>query len=301
VFRRNNRRKLISQTLGTDTPQQGPAALLAQAKPKTDRVKLIVALVPVLLVLVTFLFWYQTWFGRALTDSEMSEYLTDTSVPHKTQHALAQLGERIARGDAGARRWYPQILALSASRESGFRLMAAWVMGEDSHAPEFHQALLKLLNDTDPMVRENAALALVRFGDASGKEELHRMLGPYTLTAPAAGTIEYRVKSGDQIHRGSLVARVASPAGSAVEVRSPLEGRVAELSAGNSIAAGASLAVISPGDGQLFETLRGLFVVGQADDLPEVERIAGSGVPAKVREQATLTAQAIRSRVGAVK
>jgi HEAT repeat protein len=261
----------------------------------------VVALVPVLLVLVTFLFWYQTWFGRALTDSDMTEYLTDTSVPHKTQHALAQLGDRIARGEAGAQRWYPQVLALSASREAGFRLMAAWVMGEDSHAPEFHQALLKLLEDTDPMVRGNAALALVRFGDASGKEELRQMLQPYTLAAPAAGSVQFRVKSGEEIHRGSLVARLAASAGSLLDVRSPVEGRVAELSAreGASVAAGASLAVISPSDAQLFESLRGLTLVGDAEDLPDVERIArGSPViSSKVREQAELAAEAIRSRV----
>ena len=63
-------------------------------------------MVPALLVLVTFLFWYQTWFGRRLTDREISQYLSDTSVPHKTQHALTQLAERMARGDAAARQWY---------------------------------------------------------------------------------------------------------------------------------------------------------------------------------------------------
>lgn len=267
-----------------------------------DRGKLIVALVPFLLVLVTFLFWYQTWFGRPLTDREMADYLTDTSVPHKTQHALAQLGDRVARGDAGARRWYPQVQALSASREPGFRLMAAWVMGQDGHAPEFHRALLKLLKDSDPMVRGNAALALARFGDASGEAELRLMLKPYTLAAPAAGPIQYRVKSGEEVHRGSLVARIASPPGPAVEVRSPVEGWVRELSVveGGSVAVGASLAVISPSDAQLFESLRGLYMVGDADDLPDVERIARGRpeIPSKVREQAELAAQAIRSRAG---
>ena len=111
-----------------------------------------------------------------------------------------------------------------------------------------------------------------------------------------------RRNSGEEIHRGSLVARLASPAGPTVEVRSPVEGRVAELSAieGKSLAAGASLAVVSPSDVQLFESLRGLYVVGDADDLPDVERIArgSSEIPSKVREQAALTAQAIRARAG---
>ena len=59
----------------------------AQRRPRTA----IVA-VPVLLVVVTFLFWYQTWFGSRLSNREIGEYLADTSVPHKTQHALAQTG-----------------------------------------------------------------------------------------------------------------------------------------------------------------------------------------------------------------
>ena len=104
-----------------------------------DRGKLIVGLVPVLLVVVTFLFWYQTWFGRALTDSEMAEYLTDISVPHKTQHALAQLGDRIARGDPAARRWYPQVLALAANSEPGFRLMAMCSTSPNERPPSARQ------------------------------------------------------------------------------------------------------------------------------------------------------------------
>src|SRR6516225_9828217 len=55
-----------------------------------------IVIIPVLLVLVTFLFWYQTWFGRRLTAKEMGNYLSDTSAPHKTQHALSQLAQEMA-------------------------------------------------------------------------------------------------------------------------------------------------------------------------------------------------------------
>ncbi|MBI1940861.1 MAG: HEAT repeat domain-containing protein, partial [Acidobacteria bacterium] len=142
----------------------------------------MIAVVPVLLVLVTFLFWYQTWFGRRLSDADMGKYLADTSAPRKTQHALSQLAERVARGDAAARRWYPRVVALSGNKEPGLRVMAAWVMGQDNRSEEFHTALKPLLDDPDPMVRRNAALALVRFGDASGRAELRAMLQAYLLT-----------------------------------------------------------------------------------------------------------------------
>ena len=150
----------------------------------------MIVIVPILLVLITFVFWYQTWFGRALSDREMAQVLADTSVPHKTQHALAQLSDRIARGDPTVKRWYPQLLALAQNKESQLRLEAAWAMGQDNHSEEFHQALRKLTDDPVPMVRWNAALALVRFGDGTGEPQLRSMLQPFTLSAPDSGTIK---------------------------------------------------------------------------------------------------------------
>ena len=153
-----------------------------------------ILIVPILLVLITFLFWYQTWFGRALGDQEMANYLADTSVPHKTQHALAQLSDRMARGDPTAKRWYPQLLALGQNREPQIRLEAAWAMGQDNHSEEFHQALRKLTDDPAAMVRWNAALALVRFGDSAGEPQLCSMLQPFTLNA--ADSVLIPIKSG---------------------------------------------------------------------------------------------------------
>ena len=80
-----------------------------------------VAVIPIAVVLITFLFWYSTWFGRPLPDREMARYLADTSVPHRTQHALAQVADQIARGDSSARRWYPQVIRLAGDwRDYGF-------------------------------------------------------------------------------------------------------------------------------------------------------------------------------------
>src|SRR5208337_1699723 len=128
----------------------------------------LIFIVPILVVLITFLFWYQTWFGRPLSEGEMSQYLSDTSVAHKTQHALVQLSDRMARGDGMARRWYPEIIALAQNKEPQLRSMSAWVMGQDNHSEEFHQTLRKLVDDPAPLVRWNAALALARFSDAAG-------------------------------------------------------------------------------------------------------------------------------------
>ena len=52
-----------------------------------------------LIVLLPFLFWRSTWFGRSLSDSEVGEYLADNSKPRHIQHALVQIGERMTRRD----------------------------------------------------------------------------------------------------------------------------------------------------------------------------------------------------------
>jgi HEAT repeat protein len=266
-------------------------------KPKRN---LAIALVPVLLVIITFLFWRQTWFGTRLSDREMREYLTDTSVPHKTQHALAQLAERMTRGDASARQWYPQVLALAANREAEFRLMAAWVMGQDNRSDDFHAALAKLLSDSDPMVRRNAALSLVRFGDASGRAELRAMLEAFPLRAPEAGTITFRLREGDPVRSGTAVARLASAASKPSDVVSPVVGEFTrrEVADGATVATDDVVAEISPDEDQVWEALRALYLVGTTEDLADVEQFARgvSGMPDRIRQQAALTAAAIRHR-----
>src|SRR6185503_19243317 len=131
-----------------------------------------ILILAVLFVLGAFLTWYFTWFGRSLSDAEISTYLSDQKHPRRVQHALLQVQERIARGDPTARQWYPQVVRLSGDPETEFRLTAAWVMGFDNKADEFHQSLGVLLKDREPIVRRNAALALLRFEDASGRAEL---------------------------------------------------------------------------------------------------------------------------------
>jgi hypothetical protein len=274
---------------------------LENRNPKLKTRNTFIFLIPVLVVLITFLFWYQTWFGRPLNDREMGQDLSDTSVPHKTQHALAQLSNRIARGDATTQRWYPEINALAGDKEPQLRSMAAWVMGQDNHCEEFHQTLRRLVDDPAPLVRWNAALALARFSDAAGEPQLQAMLQPFALSAPQAGTIKLRFQEEDAVQSGSIVARISGGSNlKPVDVVSPLSGRIARLAAkdGAPLGPGDSIAVIDPGETQVFEALRALLLIGKAGSLPEVERfVAGvPGMSERVRQQAVLTAQAIQLR-----
>ena len=235
-----------------------------------------------------------------MSQEEMRQSLSDTSRPHKTQHALLQLAQQMARGDPAAKEWYPLVLKLASNKEPQLRLMAAWVMGQDNQSAAFHQMLLKLLRDPEAMVRWNAALALVRFRDPAGEPELHFMLRPYGLLAPRSGTVTFRLKEQETVSAGSLVARITGEDRRVTEVRSPLAGRMERWVAmdGAEVKSGQEIATISPGWEQVWEALRALYLVGKPADLNDVERLA-RGVaeePRGVQQQATLAAQAIRSR-----
>src|SRR5260370_8240429 len=68
-----------------------------------------------LIVLMPFLFWWNTWFGRRLPDKQITEYLQDEKHPRHIQHALIQLGERMSHHDAGVIRSSPDLLRLASN------------------------------------------------------------------------------------------------------------------------------------------------------------------------------------------
>ena len=260
-----------------------------------QRAYLLITVFALLLVLFPFLFWYGTWFGRKLTDAQIGEYLSDRAKPRHAQHALVQLGERMARRDPSVARWYPQVVQLSASPLIELRQTAAWIMGQDHTYAPFHEALVRLTADAQPMVRRNAALALSNFGDPASRPELMAMLRPYTIVSPAAGVVRYRLKLGEYVNPGTLVAHVGG-----AEMRSPLPGEVRELSRreGSTVGAGDALVEISADKEHAWEALRALWTVGAKDDLEDIQRYARGipGMPEKVQEQAVLTVRAIQAR-----
>ncbi|MDQ3472602.1 MAG: biotin/lipoyl-binding protein [Acidobacteriota bacterium] len=262
-----------------------------------------ILILAVLFVVGAFLTWYFTWFGRTLSDADVTSYLSDQKHPRRVQHALLQVQERIARGDGSARQWYPHVLRLAGDPETEFRLTAAWVMGFDNKADEFHQSLTGLLKDREPIVRRNAALALLRFSNASGRHELRAILQPYAVTAPVGGVVESTLKEQSPVARGSLVVRLRQANNVLVEVRSPLPGRVEQIALpqGSTVNAGEALLTLSSDEESIWEALRGLSLVGDKDDLPALEQYERGQAPGptrsdRIKDQAALTAKTIRSR-----
>jgi len=259
-----------------------------------------ILLLAVLFVAATFLAWYFSWFGRGLSDADISKYLADEKNPRHVQHALLQVQQRMERNDPSAKNWYPQLVALSDNPETEFRLTVAWLMGFDNKAPEFHDALWKLLNDPEPIVRRNAALALVRFEDSSGREELVSVLRPYLLKAPVDGVVTSSMHEGSTIARRTLLARIEGPDGRVVELRSPLPGRIEKIAKANGspVKRDEDLLTINSDEQSVWEALRGLALVGTAEDLPLIQSYANSNeVAERVKEQAILTTQAISHRL----
>jgi biotin carboxyl carrier protein len=259
------------------------------------RAYLLITLFALLLVLFPFLFWYGTWFGRRLTDRQIDEYLNDAAKPRHAQHALVQIGERLGRGDPSVERWYPKVVELAQSKLLELRQTTAWIMGQDHRYAPFRDALAKLVEDPEPMVRRNAALALSNFHDAAALPVLHEMLRPYVLPAPVAGTLRYRLKTGEYVNPGTMVGRIGE-----VEVRSPLPGEVRELDRpdGSAVKAGDPLVDLAPDEKHVWEALRALYELGGPADLEDVKRYVrgAAGMSDRIRRQAMSTAQAIEGR-----
>ena len=257
-----------------------------------------------LFVLMPFLFWQSTWFGRPLSDADLDRQLADLEHPRKVQHALFQLANRLSSPDpaqrASARRWYPQLVALSASPVPELRLTSAAVMGQSSDdLPEFRAALAALLADPNPMVQRNAALSLVHFRDAAGHVVVVSMLEPYRELAPLTGTLSHRLKPGDTVNPGTLIARIVAGEGKH-DFRCTVPGTLDRwlVPDGASVSAEQVVAEISPSAEVVWEALRALYVIGRPEDLSLVERFTRPlpNLPDNIRRQASLTASALRSR-----
>ena len=246
-----------------------------------------------------FLFWWSTWFGRPLNDKQMREYLNDNNHPRHIQHALVQLGQRMNQRAAGATLWYGDLVRLASYPREEVRSTDAWVMGQDVSGSGFHEALLTMLNDPSVIVRGNAALSLVRFGDSSGRAQIVSLLQPIVITATNAGQVIDTATAGTSIHQGGLIAKIREGQQTG-ELRSPITGRVRALAvaSGTNVIAGAQIATVEPGEEQVWEALRALYLIGQPEDLAAIRPYQRElpEISNRVRQQAVNTGRAIEER-----
>jgi biotin carboxyl carrier protein len=281
------------------TPQLSPEATKPPKPRMSTRNRLLFLFTGWLIVLMPFLFWWSTWFGRQLPDKQLAEYLQDQKHPRHIQHALVQIGERMTRHDASVTQWYPQVVGLASYPVEEVRNTDAWVMGQDTSGTGFHATLLNMLRDPSLVVRGNAALSLVRFGDPAGRPQILELLQPATVNAPQPGKVIDTSAVGTAIRQGGIVAKLQQ-GNQTIEIRSPITGRLTSLSAstGQTATAGTPIATIDPGTEQVWEALRALYLVGQPDDIAAVRPYERElpEIPDHVRQQAIETEKAIRER-----
>jgi hypothetical protein len=280
------------------------AAKTAPAKPGIKRRWLLFILaLTFLFILMPFLFWEATWFGRPLDDAQLQTSLADSGQPRDIQHALSQIADRILSPDAArrdsARRFYPDVIRVAQTGGDELRITAAWLMGQDNSSPDFQRELLVLLGDANPMVRRNSALALVRFHNASGLGEIRAILQPYAAPAARSGKLLERLKPAESINPGALLGWVQTD-GTKQEMRSQVPGTIDRwlVADGATVAASQPVVSIDPSPEEVWEALRALYLIGETQDLPAVEQFASDvdNMPPDIRRQAATTAEAIRSR-----
>ena len=284
-----------------ETPGASAGVEVEVKKPRMSaRNRVLFLLTGWLIVLMPFLFWWNTWFGRKLSDQQIAEYLHDDKKPRHIQHALVQLGERMGQHDASVTRWYPEAIRLANYPVEEVRNTDAWVMGQDISGQGFHEALLKMLADSSLTVRGNAALSLVRFGDTTGRPQIIELLRVAKVTAPGNGTVTDTGVAGAAIRSGGLVAKLQHDDRSTEEIRSPITGRIRSISAleGSQVSPGQEIATIAPDTEQVWEALRALYLIGQPEDIATVTPYERElpDISDRVRHQALETEKAIRAR-----
>lgn len=271
---------------------------VALAKPRRPTNWWLVV-VAALFIIVPFLTWYGTWFGRALSDEKIAEYLADEKNPRHIQHALTQIESRMEKGDQSVKKFYPAIVALTTSQTAEVRKTAAWVMGQENTSEDFHRAIVSLLSDSDPLVRRNAALQLVRFGDAAGRPELRAMLQSFEAKSPIPGTLVSLLPQGSRIRSGSLIARIRDTSGNVQEFRAPVSGTItapAVAKEGDQITANQTVVWLRPDSVTITEALRALSYVGTKEDLPLIQQSVQLDGSAEIAQQAAATVKAIEAR-----
>jgi biotin carboxyl carrier protein len=292
-----------------DSSQQGTAPESSETTPPAKpgmkkRWLYLILAVMFLFVLMPYLIWQATWFGKPLNDKQMADAFADTEHPRNAQHALSQVADRMESPDPAVRMtakpWYPQAIAAATSSESALRSTAAWVMGKDPSVPEFHETLQELLVDSDPMVQRNAALSLVRFGDVSGHDMIVSMLKPWLQTAPVEGKLSTRLTPGETVNVGTLIGRIETPDGK-VEIRTKMPGTIDQwvVKDGTPVTVNQPIAQLDPAADVVLNALAALYFIGHEDDIPAIAPYLRNitGMPLSVSQQAKLTIDAIHTRM----
>ncbi len=248
--------------------------------------------------LVPLLFVRTEWFGRPLSDQQIGEYL-HAEQPYLVEHALAQIGDRMARRDNSVTIWYSDLVRLAGHPSPDVRALDATVMGSDSRHQAFRDRLHSLLEDPSRLVRFRAALALARLGDPSGHAEIVNGVQPWTIAAPDSGKVGELARPGAWVKQSTTVARMEVANGTK-NLLAPVNGRVSAVAYNPSdfVPREYEILRIDPAPDVIADVLTGLAAVGGREDLALVSELGSrTSLPERVRQQAAFAAYSIRTRL----
>ena len=196
-----------------------------------------------------FLFWWSTWFGRQLSDQQLTEYLKRRKAPDGTfSTRWCSWVSALAAHDASAARWYPELVRLASYPVEEVRNTDAWVMGQDTSAMSFHANSLKDAWETHRLwcaVTRHFhwfALATPQAGS-----RFVALLQPARIIAPNAGRGDRRRPRRHHDPPGWPHCETSELVEQTTEVRSPISGRIRTIAARRaaSVAAGANWLVLT--------------------------------------------------------
>jgi hypothetical protein len=125
------------------------------------------------------------------------------------------------------------------------------------------------------------------------------MLSPYMVAAQRTGILSIRLKTGDVINPGTLLAHI-TVGNDKTEVRSDVPGTILQWIAPDNeqVKTADPLFLVDPSPEMVWESLRALFLIGQKEDLPAVNPYVrgAEGMPPQIQQQATLTSREISAR-----
>lgn len=250
---------------------------------------------------LTWLVWYQTWFGARLTDDGLTASMAASAKPRDVQHGIEEITRRFDERRPGMDRWAKALVEASRREEEPVRISAAWAMFFDPGRAEFVARLGELVaSDPSVLVRRNAATSLAKSGEAAARPVLRSMLEPFTVTAPEPGVLASSVAVDAIVRENVPAARLRRDDGSTADVLAPVPGRVMQRVAaeGARVAKGEALLVLAPDSVHVHNAVLGLMLVGTNDDLEILGAAAApqSAYPVEVKTAAARAMEAIRAR-----
>lgn len=267
-----------------------------QSDPKANRQ--ITFMLMATLVMIA-LVWRGCWYGAPMSDSEISAALQGDSGEQETQRALSQVVTQIENNDEGHRSFFPAILALESHKTLQIRATVAWVMGRAKEHKPFTAALLRMVQDDEVLVRQNAALALAKLKRTEGRDIIIGMLLPSVVRASHDGEVTQLVRADEPIRAGMRVARIKGSDGTETDLHSPIDGKIkrADVALDEQVVSGDSIILVQPTNAQFYQALRGLMVVGEQGDLEAINQFLEQ--TGSLSEEVQLQGENLRKRLEA--